>query len=157
MTPTPPHQPPHHENGFRRLLGVRPTYAEPGRAGVEAQVGAELLQDAGAVHGGVFASMLDCAAADALRGLLGDAETSATIDLDVGFLRPVADGRLSADATVIFRGGSIAVCTAEVKDHTGDVCAVGRATFKISRVRPARSRPSTGHDAHDENGRTTHA
>ncbi|MQA84188.1 MAG: hotdog fold thioesterase [Streptosporangiales bacterium] len=126
------------EKGFRAILGVQVVSAEPGRATLEVPVDARLLQGAGVVHGGVFTSMVDCVIADALRGLLRDGEVSATIDLNVGFLRPVAGGVLSAEATIIFRGGSIAIGAAEVRDEAGNMCAVGRATFKIG---AARTRP----------------
>lgn len=131
---------PYRENGFRRLLGVRVADAEPGRAVVEVPVGADLRQAAGNVHGGVFASLIDSAAADALRGLLRDGQSSATIDLNVSFLRPATDGMLAAEASVLFHGRSIAICTVDVSEVVNGrrtACAVGRATFKISRVRQA--------------------
>ena len=86
----------------------------------------------GTAHGGVIASLIDATASCALITLLSADEGRTTIDLTVHYLAP-AQGDLSATATIRRRGGRTAVIDIEAFSASGELCAIGRATFAILR------------------------
>lgn len=86
----------------------------------------------GTAHGGVVASLIDMAASCALITTLGEHEGRTTIDLTTHFLAP-ARGNLTATAAVRRRGGRTAVIDVEVTSESGELAAIGRATFAILR------------------------
>ena len=86
----------------------------------------------GTAHGGIVASLIDATASCALITLLTEVEGRTTIDLTVHYLAP-AQGDLTATATVRRRGGRTAVIDIDAFSASGELVAIGRATFAILR------------------------
>lgn len=135
------------QNPFRDLLGVRVTDTGPGTATVVIDpVPATLLQGRGIVHGGVFATLIDCAAGEALRTVMAAGDDGFTVDLNITYLRPVIDSPLKACGRAVSCGRSVGVAAADISDGSGALVATGRATFAIRpRNRVTVRPPEPGH------------
>jgi uncharacterized protein (TIGR00369 family) len=99
-----------------RLLGLQLVSAGPDRTEVLLPVHGGLLQEEGVVHGGLIAALADTAAVYLLLPALGDQRTATSIEFKLNFLgaaRPEG-GPLRAVGTLLRRGGTVAVCEAEV-------------------------------------------
>lgn len=111
------------------LLGSRVTVAGPGRVVVELDVEPRHHQPFGAVHGGVYALLAETAAsvgaADAApAGMHGVGITNHT-----DFLRPVREGRLTAEATPLQQGRTLQLWRIAVTDDAGRL--VAHSTVKL--------------------------
>lgn len=114
---------------FAKLLGIQVDSIEPGRVTMSLEIREELKQNAGVVHGGVVASLIDSATAFAILPLLKDDESTTTVDLTISYLRPLIDGRVSATARVVREGGRIVVLSAELHDDQGNLAATALSTY----------------------------
>jgi uncharacterized protein (TIGR00369 family) len=91
-----------------------------------------LLNSNQMVHGGVIATLADCAAAAAVRTVLDDDVFTPTIDLHMNYLAPARAerGDLYAYGKVIAKGSSIAHARAEMRQGKLEIAtAVG--VFRI--------------------------
>jgi uncharacterized protein (TIGR00369 family) len=119
---------------FAKFLGIQLESIEPGGATMSLQVREELKQNAGVVHGGVVASLIDSATAFAILPLLKDNERTTTVDLTISYLRPLVNGKISATAKVVREGGRIVVLSAELHDDQGNLSATALSTYiKLTR------------------------
>ena len=115
---------------FKEVLGVRVELAEDGHAQLRLDASDEHLNEAGAVHGGVIASLVDMAMGEAVRSRTADDESPATSQLTVTYLRPGKPGRLVVSAEVRKQGESLTVCEADV-EQDGTAVAHALATFAV--------------------------
>jgi uncharacterized protein (TIGR00369 family) len=116
------------------LLGVRPVALGEGEARVELTAGEHLHNAMGTVHGGIFCDLADVAMGAALATVTSDGESFTTLQLQMSYLLPVANGRLSAHARVIRRGRGTAHLECDLEDGEGrlvarasSVCAIRQA------------------------------
>ena len=103
--------------GFAGRLGAVVTDAEEGTARLEFEATDEHLNQAGTVHGGVLATLVDTAMGTAVRSATDDGDVPATSQLTVTYLRPGKPGRLTITARVRTRGEHLTVCEAEVEQE----------------------------------------
>ncbi len=116
--------------GFAERLGAETVTAEDGGARMRFQAGDDHLNQAGTVHGGVLATLVDTAMGQAVRSATGDDDVPATSQLTVTYLRPGKPGPLDVTAKVRTKGEHLTVCEAEVEqDGRSLVHAV--ATFAL--------------------------
>jgi uncharacterized protein (TIGR00369 family) len=116
--------------GFAERLGARAEVADDGSARVGFTAREEHLNQAGTLHGGVLATLVDTAMGAAVRSTVDDGDVPATSQLTVTYLRPGKPGELSVTARVRTRGEHLTVCDADVEqDGRGLVHAV--ATFAL--------------------------
>jgi uncharacterized protein (TIGR00369 family) len=117
---------------YARLLGLEMLRAAPDEVVVRMSFRADLLADdeeaARYVHGGAIASLIDIAGTFAIIAAVG--RDVITVDLRVDYLRPVRSGDLTATATPVRVGRSLAVADVDVAGADGAVVAVGRGLFK---------------------------
>ena len=87
----------------------------------------------GAFYGGALAMLADAAMAGAVGSIVPARSSFGTLDLKVNFLRPVRvdDRPLTARATVVHRGKTIAVATCEVTDADGRRVAIGSTSAML--------------------------
>lgn len=87
----------------------------------------------GTFYGGIIALFIDGGINTAVTTTLPPGTSFGTLDLKINFLRPVTpDGRdLIAEATVVHRGRTIAVTTAEVEDADGKRIAMATSSAMI--------------------------
>lgn len=102
------------DHGFLDLVGATEPESADGTARMEIEVDERHLNPAGAVHGGLLATLVDTTMGAAVRSTTDD-ESPATSQLTVTYLRPGKPGRLVVTARVGKRGDSLTVCEAEVE------------------------------------------
>jgi uncharacterized protein (TIGR00369 family) len=119
--PTPP---------IGELLGLRALTASDGAATFAVPAHGWLSQPLGFVQGGVTACLADSAMSSAVQTTARDGRAFAPVDLRVNFVRPVPpDGRLlTAPASVIHRGRSMAYSRADVLNEDGKLVAMATST-----------------------------
>jgi uncharacterized protein (TIGR00369 family) len=116
--------------GFAERLGARAEVADDGSARMGFTAREEHLNQAGTLHGGVLATLVDTAMGAAVRSTAEDGDVPATSQLTVTYLRPGRPGDLSVTARVRTRGEHLTVCEADVEqDGRSLVHAV--ATFAL--------------------------
>lgn len=79
------------------------------------------------LHGGVIASLIDIAGHAAIAGKVR--HSVATIDMRVDYLRPASGTEITAVASVIKFGRTIAVVDIRLSDDRKRLVAVGRASY----------------------------
>jgi uncharacterized protein (TIGR00369 family) len=86
------------------------------------------------VHGGLYSALVDMAVGGALGTLHAEAQGGVgqtTLDLNVSFLAAPRQGDIIAEGRIIKRGRTIAFGEVTIKDGSGTLLAVGRATYMI--------------------------
>ena len=116
--------------GFAERLGARAEVAEDGSARLAFAARDEHLNQAGTLHGGVLATLVDTAMGAAVRSAVDDEDVPATSQLTVTYLRPGTPGPLEVTARLRTKGEHLTVCEADVEqDGRSLVHAV--ATFAL--------------------------
>lgn len=111
---------------FYQLLGLQVKRLGPGKAELEATARTDHTNPLGAVHGGLYMSMLDAAMGNAIRSL---GIKGVTIDCSTGFMAAASIGELlTATGQVLKSGKNLVFARAEVR--SGDrILADARGTF----------------------------
>src|SRR3954467_8132946 len=106
---------------FVESLGVHGRTADDGTARLELDATEEHLNEAGTVHGGVLATLVDTAMGLAVRSATGDDDVPATSHGTVTYVRPGQPATLTVTAQVRTRGEHLTVCDADVQQNGKDV------------------------------------
>lgn len=115
---------------FLEQIGIEKAVVEDGTAEFYVPYD-ESITNHTVVHGGVMATLVDATVAGAIHS---DAEATLeemeplTINMDVNYHAPVTGGDIVASASLVQRGGTIAVGEAEVRND-GDLAVSGTATY----------------------------
>lgn len=126
-----PAPPPRPSNPFGRLLGLRRGAVAEGRATYTLTVRPALLNPHGVLHGGVAFALADTAMGAALSSQLGPGERCTTVEIKIHYVRPVAAGRITADAQLVERTRRLGVLEARVRDAEERLVALATGTFAI--------------------------
>jgi uncharacterized protein (TIGR00369 family) len=118
-----------------RLLGLVLKSIEPGRAAFEMEVDERHHNPMGTLHGGIYCDLADAAMGYAYAATLGEGESFTTVELKINFFRPVRQGKLTAEATVVKAGSTLGYVECDVKDETGKL--VARAASTCMKLREA--------------------
>ena len=118
-----------HSLPFAQLIGMRLIELEIDRATIEIEMRPDLRQPSGVLHGGVTATLIDTAMAFAVRTRLELEAATATIDLNVHYLRPHIEGRFYCTAKVVRAGRRIFTVSADVYDDNSRHLATGLSTY----------------------------
>jgi uncharacterized protein (TIGR00369 family) len=89
----------------------------PGWVVMEMEAGKRHASPLGTVHGGVLGAIADAAMGLAYATTLKEAETFATVELKINFLRPVWEGRLRAEGKVVSSGRNLGLVECDVIDQ----------------------------------------
>lgn len=96
-------------------------------------------QGDGLIHGGVIATMLDCAMSFAAMSVLEDGETIASINLNISFLRPGSATFCEAEGLVENAGRRVIFTRATIRSGEGKSLATATSSFaRIARRPPPR-------------------
>lgn len=117
-----------------RLLNMRVAGAGEGRSRLELDVGEDVKNLYGTVHGGMMAALVDSACGVALATRLREGEALVTLDLRINYLLPVRGGRLTAEGEVVHKGRRTGVAEASVRDGSGRLVARGVTTHFVRRA-----------------------
>jgi uncharacterized protein (TIGR00369 family) len=117
------------------LLGMRLTSAVEGETIFRLTPAEFHYNPMWSVHGGVYASMLDSAAACAVHTTLPSGAKFSTLDLSMRLVRPVdlSTGSITATGTVIHSGRQVALAEARLQSPAGKLLATATATCFVIR------------------------
>ena len=118
---------------FSALLGAELMLFEPGRAELRVPVGPQLRQQNGFVHGGVLSYLADNALTYAAGGVLGTEVL--TVEFKINYVRPVTGESLTARASLVSAGRTLAVVRCDIFElREGREALVAAAQGTVSRV-----------------------
>ena len=118
----------HYQVGFH----VVPERSGKGFCTVSGRVEPRHLNLHGAVHGGVYATILDTAMGGSVVSLLADGETTATTSLHIEFLRAAKEGEvLTAVGQVLRRGRHVAFAEGNLVGTHGEQLSRAAGTWYI--------------------------
>lgn len=119
-------------SGIATTMPMRLTTVERGHIAMEVSPDERHLNPAGAVHGGFAATCLDGAAALALLSALGPGAQYSTVDLNVKYVRPLAEGvAYTATGRLVEQTRSLGICSAEIRGADGKLHAMASATLMV--------------------------
>ena len=117
---------------FIKHVGMSVDEVAPGRSRCSITIADQHRNGTGVAHGGVLFTLADTAMGAALFQMLEPGEICATIEIKIGYFKPVFDGTLVCEATVINKGKSVASLEASIKN--GDqLVSKASGTFSIFR------------------------
>lgn len=119
-----------------RTMGFNAAEFDEGRAVFVGDPGEHLYNPIGVVHGGFAMTLLDSALGCAVHSTLAAGETYTTVETKVNFIRPITleTGRVRCEATLIHRGGRIAIAEGKLLvEATGKLLAHGTTTCLVMR------------------------
>jgi len=118
--------------GFDGLYGLEVHAMSDGEVQARVQVRDELLQPAGLVHGGVFASIAESITSMATWfAVQPEGRTAQGLSNQTSFLRPIVQGTIHAVARRRHRGRTTWVWEVEITDDEQRLCALVRMTIAV--------------------------
>jgi 1,4-dihydroxy-2-naphthoyl-CoA hydrolase len=118
--------------GFDRLYGLDIVSMDDSEVRARVPVRPDLLQPAGLVHGGVFASMAESMTSLATAvAVHEDGRTAVGQSNQTSFLHPILSGTIHATARTRHRGRTTWVWEVEIADDDGRLCALVRMTVAV--------------------------
>ena len=118
--------------GFDALYGLELTEASAQEVRGRVAVRDEILQPAGLVHGGVFASIAESLASlGTMIGVEGDGKIAMGLSNQTSFLRPITTGTVHARAVCRHAGRTTWVWEVEMADDGGRLCVLTRMTVAV--------------------------
>ena len=116
---------------FVQLLGFELEEFDDGRSRIRYVPRPDHRNALGVTHGGVLMTLLDVTMASAARSV-DKGMGVVTIDMNTHFMQP-ALGTLVCSGRLMHRTRSMAFTEATVFDASGQACAHGSGTFKVTR------------------------
>ncbi len=116
---------------LQEFLGMELTTDEPGTGVAHLTLGEEHANTNGVAHGAVVFAMVDTAMGKATMSVIDESRHCASVEVSLRFIRPAAQGELTAVATIVKRGKSIVHLEARVHDTDQRLIATSTGTFAI--------------------------
>ena len=113
------------------FLGVKVEMISPEKVVLSLPLRDEFIQGAGVIAGGVMAALADEAMAHVTLANVNEGESTATIEMNMRYLKSIRKGTLRAEATVIKKGRRVVTVKAEVTDDEGELLAQSGASFMV--------------------------
>jgi acyl-CoA thioesterase len=126
-------------HAFNHLLGFELVRVHRDGITIQCRVREELLNSAGALHGGVTASLADAAVGSAIAHHYAHRRPFTTVELKVNYFRPVTAGRIVARSRLLRVGSSICVGRVDMKDDQRRDVGVAIVTYMFLDMRQAKS------------------
>jgi len=123
-----------------KLIGFKLTAVEPGSSTVTFEAGPQHANPMGTLHGGVLCDVADAAMGIAYASNLPEGETFTTLELKISFLKPVWNGRLTAEGKVLKQGRTTGLVECRVTDEKGGLVAHATSTCMTLRGAAAQGR-----------------
>jgi 1,4-dihydroxy-2-naphthoyl-CoA hydrolase len=118
--------------GFDKHYGLEIVSMSDEEVRARVAVRPELLQPAGLVHGGVFASMAESMTSIATWiGVHEEGRSAMGQSNQTSFLRPIVSGTIHATGRRRHRGRSTWVWEVDITDDDGRLCALVRMTVAV--------------------------
>ncbi|MBZ5617504.1 MAG: PaaI family thioesterase [Acidobacteriia bacterium] len=126
-------------HAFNHLVGFELVRVHRDGLTIQCRVRPELLNSAGAVHGGVTASLADAAVGSALHHHFGGTRRFTTVELKINYFRPVTEGRLLARSRLVRIGSKICVGQVDLSDEHRRSVGLAIVTYMFLDAPPAAS------------------
>jgi len=91
----------------------------------------DFIQGGGMIAGGIIATLADEAMAHAALANLNPGETTATIEMNIRYLKGCASGEITATASLIKKGRRVITLQAEIVDKNNQNVAQAGASFMV--------------------------
>jgi 1,4-dihydroxy-2-naphthoyl-CoA hydrolase len=118
--------------GFDALYGLELLTMDAERVTAQVKVRDELLQPAGLVHGGVYASIAESICSTATwMAVREEGRLAQGLSNQTSFLRPVVEGTIHAVGRCRHRGRTTWVWEVDITDDAGRTCALVRMTVAV--------------------------
>lgn len=121
---------------FLKLIGARVEAVRKDWARMAIDYRPDLNQPAGIMHGGVHATLVDTAVAQAIVTTIKPGFQMVTIHLDTKYFKPTASGTLIAEGTIIRKGKRVVHGEVSVTNQKGELVAQGWCVYAIVKARP---------------------
>ena len=122
------------------LMGFHAISIDAGIAVIEMAAGPEHHNPMGTVHGGVCCTLADTAMGIAHASLLGDSETSTSLEIKINFVRPVWKDTLTAHGRAVKHGRTVSLMECDILDAKQRLVARASGTFMTLRGEQAQGR-----------------
>jgi uncharacterized protein (TIGR00369 family) len=116
-------------NAFRDLLGIQEVSMHNGSSIIKLEITESLTQRHRTVHGGVIATMIDCAVGTAIRSIIPEKSAAVTLEMKLNYVRPATGATLIGKGNIINKGNSIIVGEARILNEKDQIVATGIATY----------------------------
>ena len=126
------------------FLGARVEGVGEGRAVVVQPITRNVLNPNGRTHGSAIFAIFDFAMGAALLSVDPAMARTATVQMDIHFVRSTRRGTLRCEAWVLRRGRAISFTEGEIRDDSGQLVAHAMGTFTTPSGAHADSRESVG-------------
>jgi uncharacterized protein (TIGR00369 family) len=124
-------------SGFDRLYGLELLAMDEETVEAQVEVRDELLQPAGLVHGGVFASIAEAITSFATwNAVQANCQSAQGLSNQTSFLRPITKGTIHATGRRRHRGRTTWVWEVDITDDEGRLCALVRMTVAVRDLSP---------------------
>jgi len=124
-------QPGQEINPVLKFLGIRVEEVSGAEAVLSLEIRRELLHSGGFTAGGIIATLADEAMGHVVAAGCGEGQGTATIEMNVRYLKTVKSGEVRARAKIIKRGRNVVTAEAEVKNESGVLLARAGASFTV--------------------------
>ena len=91
----------------------------------------DFIQGGGMIAGGIIATLADEAMAHAALANLNPGETTATIEMNIRYLKGCASGDITATASLIKKGRRVITLQAEITNENNQSVALAGASFMV--------------------------
>lgn len=123
--------------GFDRHYGLELLGMDDELVTAQVAVRDELLQPAGLVHGGVFASIAESICSIATwRAVHEEGKSAQGLSNQTSFLRPITSGTIHATGRRRHRGRTTWVWEVDITDDEDRLCALVRMTVAVRELSP---------------------
>lgn len=116
---------------FNAHLGIRLARLHEDGLTIECTIRPEMMNGAGALHGGVTATLVDAAAGIATMWYVGGTRRVTTVELKVNYFRPVVKGRIRARAHLLRVGKTLSIARVDVSDSTKNLIGTALVTYML--------------------------
>jgi 1,4-dihydroxy-2-naphthoyl-CoA hydrolase len=124
-------------SAFDARYGLEILTVEEDSATAQVKVRPELLQPAGLVHGGVYATIAESLTSFATRkAVSADGRFAQGVSTQMSFLRPILQGTVHAAARARHKGRTTWVWEVDITDDEGRLCALVRMTVAVREPPP---------------------
>ena len=100
---------------FNKHVGLKLVRLHKDGVTIECPMRPELLNGSGVLHGGVTATLADVAVGMALARHIGRPRSATTVELKINYLRPVAQGKITARAHLVKVGSRLCCGRVEIR------------------------------------------
>lgn len=114
-------------------LGMEIIHHEPGRVILRLPYKPEFHQGAGRIAGGIIAALIDESMAHAILTSIDENSITATIEMNIRYLKAVTEGSMESHARIVREGSTIITAAADIFDENGIMIAQGGGSFWVGR------------------------